>query len=62
MKVLSHVEESEIHEFYDELSKCCLRSKKKEDKVLIKKAFNLAYEAHKQMRRKSGEPYIYHPF
>ncbi len=27
----------------------------------IRKAFNLAVEAHKDMRRKSGEPYIYHP-
>ncbi len=27
----------------------------------IRKAFNLAAEAHKDMRRKSGEPYIYHP-
>ncbi|MCF8231257.1 MAG: RelA/SpoT family protein [Bacteroidales bacterium] len=27
----------------------------------VRKAFNLAAEAHKDMRRKSGEPYIYHP-
>ncbi|MCF8308260.1 MAG: RelA/SpoT family protein [Bacteroidales bacterium] len=27
----------------------------------VRKAFNLAIEAHKDMRRKSGEPYIYHP-
>ena len=32
-----------------------------EDKKLIRKAFNLAVNAHKDMRRKSGEPYIYHP-
>ena len=31
------------------------------DKKTIRKAFNLALEAHKDMRRKSGEPYIYHP-
>lgn len=31
------------------------------DKRLIRKAFNLAVNAHKDMRRKSGEPYIYHP-
>ena len=31
------------------------------DKKIIRKAFNLAVEAHKDMRRKSGEPYIYHP-
>jgi GTP pyrophosphokinase len=33
----------------------------KNDKLIIRKAFNLAVESHKDMRRKSGEPYIYHP-
>ena len=28
---------------------------------MIRKAFDVAVEAHKEMRRKSGEPYIYHP-
>jgi GTP pyrophosphokinase len=28
---------------------------------LIRKAFDVAVDAHKDMRRKSGEPYIYHP-
>ncbi|MBN2175974.1 MAG: bifunctional (p)ppGpp synthetase/guanosine-3',5'-bis(diphosphate) 3'-pyrophosphohydrolase [Bacteroidales bacterium] len=32
-----------------------------EDKKIVRKAFNLAAEAHKEMRRRSGEPYIYHP-
>ena len=32
-----------------------------EEKTLVKKAFTLAANAHKDMRRKSGEPYIYHP-
>ena len=31
------------------------------DTKVIKKAFNVAVEAHKEMRRKSGEPYIFHP-
>jgi len=31
------------------------------DKKLLKKAFNLAKDAHAEVRRKSGEPYIYHP-
>jgi guanosine-3',5'-bis(diphosphate) 3'-pyrophosphohydrolase len=31
------------------------------DAKLIKKAFNQSLEAHKEMRRKSGEPYILHP-
>ena len=32
-----------------------------DDAKVIKKAFNLAADAHKEMRRKSGEPYIFHP-
>lgn len=32
-----------------------------EDKKLIRKAFDLAADAHKDQRRKSGEPYIFHP-
>ncbi|HLN52544.1 MAG TPA: bifunctional (p)ppGpp synthetase/guanosine-3',5'-bis(diphosphate) 3'-pyrophosphohydrolase [Lentimicrobium sp.] len=31
------------------------------NKRMVRKAFNLAVNAHKDMRRKSGEPYIYHP-
>jgi len=31
------------------------------DKKSVRKAFRMALEAHKDMRRKSGEPYIYHP-
>ena len=33
----------------------------KNDKLQIRKAFDIAVEAHSQMRRKSGEPYIVHP-
>ena len=32
-----------------------------EDKLEVRKAFNLAVDAHKDMRRRTGEPYIYHP-
>ncbi len=32
-----------------------------EDRKLIRKAFNLAKDAHHEVRRKSGEPYIIHP-
>ncbi len=34
---------------------------KDDDSKQIRKAFNLALEAHKDMRRRSGEPYIFHP-
>jgi len=33
----------------------------KSDALMIRKAFNVANEAHKGMRRRSGEPYIFHP-
>ena len=33
----------------------------KEETKIIRKAFNLASKAHQSMRRKSGEPYIFHP-
>ncbi len=32
-----------------------------DDAKLIKKAFNTSNDAHKNMRRRSGEPYIFHP-
>lgn len=38
-----------------------VKNRSKEDTNRIRKAFDLAVEAHKEMRRKSGEPYIYHP-
>lgn len=33
----------------------------REERKQIKKAFQIAVDAHKEMRRKSGEPYIFHP-
>ena len=38
-----------------------IKNRSKEDTRRIRKAFDVAVEAHKDMRRKSGEPYIYHP-
>ncbi len=46
---------------FEDLLKNCPRCQSEEDKKLIKKAFNLANEAHKGVKRKSGEPYILHP-
>ncbi len=37
------------------------KSRSKEETKQIRKAFDVALDAHKEMRRKSGEPYIYHP-
>lgn len=38
-----------------------IKNRSKEDTARIRKAFDVSVEAHKDMRRKSGEPYIYHP-
>src|SRR5574337_2163904 len=55
------LERKEILKRYRNLLQACKRRLEKGDKQLIRKAFNVALEAHKDMRRKSGEPYIYHP-
>lgn len=46
---------------YDSLNNNLLRCNKPGDREMIEKAFRIANEAHWNMRRKSGEPYIIHP-
>jgi len=55
------VEKQEILKRYRTLLRACKPSVDKGDKKLIRLAFNTALEAHKSMRRRTGEPYIYHP-
>jgi len=54
-------ENKEIVNRYRQLLRVSKWSREKGDVTLIRKAFDLALEAHRPMRRKSGEPYIYHP-
>lgn len=54
-------ERKEILKRYRRLLKQAKPVLKPGDAKLIKKAFNVSLEAHRDMRRKSGEPYIYHP-
>src|SRR5580704_11159713 len=54
-------EKKEILNRYRGLLRSCRRKFDEDEKKLIRKAFNVALEAHKGVRRKSGEPYIYHP-
>ena len=54
-------ERSEILRRYKLLLKSAKPFLKEDDAKVIKKAFFMAMDAHKDMRRKSGEPYIYHP-
>ena len=50
-------EKKEILKRYKHLLKVS-KLKDNKDKKLIRKAFDTALEAHKDMRRKKGEPYI----
>ncbi len=55
-------ENKEILAAYKALMKSAVHSKKDAaTKKRVRKAFDVALEAHKNDRRKSGEPYIYHP-
>jgi GTP pyrophosphokinase len=46
---------------YKGLLRCLKPKLKPGDKELVRNAFEMAADAHKTMRRKSGEPYILHP-
>ncbi len=46
---------------YDELIAGVRKYHPSDDISMIEKAYRIAYEAHKEQRRKSGEPYIIHP-
>lgn len=46
---------------YDELIKAIRRYHPSDDISMIEKAYELADKAHKDQKRKSGEPYIIHP-
>jgi len=54
-------EKKEIASRYKDMLKDTYQTLSNEDKLLIRKAFDLAADAHKDQRRKTGEPYIYHP-
>ena len=55
------IENKEIAKQYKKLLKISYRTLSKEDKKLIRNAFDIAVDAHKEQRRKSGEAYIFHP-
>jgi len=57
----NEVENKEIRKRYRALLRACKPTLQRGDKQEIRKAFDLALEMHKDMRRRSGEPYIYHP-
>ena len=54
-------ENAAIAKEYKELLRISYRSLSAADKKVIRKAFDVAVDAHKDQRRKSGEAYIFHP-
>ncbi len=54
-------ENKEIAKQYKELLRISYQTLTREDKKLIRSAFDVAVDAHKDQRRKSGEAYIFHP-
>lgn len=54
-------ENKAIAKEYKELLRISYQNLTDEDKKLIRKAFDVAVEAHSDQRRKSGEAYIFHP-
>ena len=62
MIVTDSLEENNlIAKEYKELLKISYQSLSKDDRKLIRLAFNTSVDAHKNQRRKSGEPYVFHP-
>ena len=54
-------ENKAIAQEYKELLRISYQTLTPEDKKLIRKAFDVAMDAHKDQRRKSGEAYFFHP-
>lgn len=61
LEIDQELERKEILKRYRSLLSVCRPSTTAENRAFIRKAFDFALEAHKNHRRKSGEPYIYHP-
>jgi len=55
------LENKAIAQEYKELLRISYQTLTPEDKKLIRKAFDVAMDAHKEQRRKSGEAYFFHP-
>ena len=54
-------ENKQIAKQYKELLRISYQTLSPKDKKLIRSAFDIAVDAHKDQRRKSGEAYIFHP-
>ena len=61
MIISEKIENKEIAKQYKELLQISYQTLSDEDKKLIRSAFDTAVNAHRNQRRKSGEPYVLHP-
>ncbi len=60
-KLLQQTDDEMIDQAFRELLDAYLATKHRKKVEIITKAFNFAREAHKGVKRRSGEPYIMHP-
>ena len=61
IKPITKEEKKQIKNKFEEIISKCSSCQKSENRKKIEKAFEFAYKAHSDIRRKSGEPYILHP-
>ena len=61
LKEKEKAEEAMIQAAFQDLLNCYLATKHRKRVEIITKAFNFANQAHKGIKRRSGEPYILHP-
>ena len=59
--MLEPAQYSDPEQLYEELIQTIKNYHPSADLSMIEKAYHIAYDAHKDQRRKSGEPYIIHP-
>lgn len=57
----SQDEKAELERQFDNLLRCWKSRKNEQDVESVTEGFLLAANAHKDQRRRSGEPYMYHP-
>ncbi|MBP9193512.1 MAG: bifunctional (p)ppGpp synthetase/guanosine-3',5'-bis(diphosphate) 3'-pyrophosphohydrolase, partial [Saprospiraceae bacterium] len=60
-QVISATELVEVRKAFDQLMQSMKSKLNDEDPANLERAYSMAVEAHKFQRRKTGEPYIFHP-
>ena len=60
-QVINESELAEVRKAFDHLMQSMKLKLNEEDPANLERAYEMAVEAHKYQRRKTGEPYIFHP-